>query len=48
MSILRTTIELDEALLNEAMELTPNFETKKGVIEFALRELVQRRKQKDI
>lgn len=48
MSIIRTTIELDEDLLGEAIRLAPNIDTKKGVIEFALREFVQRRKQKDI
>jgi|GEM_PF-4593700 len=30
------------------MELVPNLDTKKGVIELALRELVQKRRQKDI
>jgi Arc/MetJ family transcription regulator len=43
----RTTVELDDDLLNEACGLT-GVDTKKGVIELALRELVQKRKQKDI
>lgn len=48
MSTLRTTIELDENLLSEAQELVPNLKTKRGIIEFALQELIQKRKQKDL
>jgi len=48
MSVIRTTIELNENLLGEAMELLPDFRTKKDVVEFALHELVQRRRKKNL
>ena len=48
MNTLRTTIELDEDLLSEAQELVPNLKTKRSIIEFALQELIQKRKQKDL
>ena len=48
MSVIRTTVELDENLLNEATRLVPSLKTKKSIIEFALHELIQRRKQKDL
>ena len=43
----RTTLELDEKLLKEAYDLMPNL-TKRSVVELALIEFVQRRKQKDL
>ena len=48
MEIIRTTFDLDKALLQEAISLSPEIKTNKGVVEFALREYVQKRKQKDI
>ena len=48
MELIRTTFELDKALLKEAASLLPDIETDKDVIEFSLRELVERRKQKDL
>ena len=48
MALLRTSVELDKELFEEAFRLLPEVDTKKGVIEFALRELVEKRKKKDI
>ncbi len=45
--MLRTSIELDEELLREAMELTSK-KTKKEVVNYALKELVSRLKRKKI
>jgi len=44
---LRTSLEIDENLLNEAMELGGT-KIKKQAIENALKEFVERRKQKDL
>ena len=48
MSIVRTTIELNENLLSEAMELLPDIRTKKEVVELALHELVHSRRKKNL
>jgi Arc/MetJ family transcription regulator len=45
--MLRTNIELDENLVNEAMKLT-NKKTKKELVNYALEELVMRFKRKKI
>ena len=45
--MLRTTIELDEKLVEEAMKLT-NIKTKKEVVDFAIRELVRKVKRKPL
>jgi Arc/MetJ family transcription regulator len=45
--MLRTNIELDEDLVNEAMRLT-HARTKKELVNLALRELVNRAKRKRI
>jgi len=44
---LRTSLEIDESLLNEAMELGGT-KIKKQAIENALKEFVERRKQKNL
>ena len=46
-SLLRTSLEIDENLLNEAMVLG-NLKTKKQAIENALKEFVAKRKQKNL
>lgn len=43
----RTNIEIDEALVKEAMELT-NQKTRKAVVNFALKDLVSREKRKKL
>ena len=43
----RTNIEIDEALVKEAMELTKQ-KTKKAVVNFALKELVNKEKRKKL
>ncbi len=43
----RTNIELDEKLVSEGMKLT-NKKTKKDLVNYALAELVQRRKRKQL
>ena len=45
--MLRTNIELDEKLVNEAMKLTRR-RTKKDVVNYALEELVRKRKRKKL
>jgi len=45
--MLRTNIELDEKLVDEAMKLT-NKKTKKELVNFALQELVSKIKRKKI
>jgi len=45
--MLRTTIELDEKLVKEAMKLTRK-KTKKELVNFALKELVQKLKRKKL
>ena len=47
MNMLRTSLMLDNDLVNEAMELS-EAKTKKRVIENALVEFVERRKKKDL
>ena len=47
MNILRTSLMIDNDLVNEAMELS-DAKTKKRVIENALIEYVERRKKKDL
>jgi len=47
MNTLRTSLEINKDLLDEAISLAGEI-TKKGVIEKALREFVERRKQKDL
>lgn len=47
MDLLRTSIELDKSLLEEAMKLS-KVETKRGVIEAALAEFVERRRKKNL
>lgn len=44
---MRTNIVLDEALVAEAMELT-QAQTKRQVVELALREMVVRRRRKNV
>jgi hypothetical protein len=44
---MRTTLDLPESLLNEAMELT-HINTKTDVIKVALQNLIQREKIKDL
>ena len=44
---MRTTIDIPESLLNEAMRVT-NIRTKTDVIKEALQSLIQREKVKDI
>jgi Arc/MetJ family transcription regulator len=46
-SVHRTNIELDETLVKEAMKLT-RITTKKELINFALAELVRRKRRKKI
>ena len=43
----RTNIEIDEALVKEAMELNKQ-KTKKAVVNFALKELVNKEKRKKL
>lgn len=45
--MLRTNIELDEGLVNEAMRLT-NKKTKKEVVNYALQELVRKENRRKI
>jgi Arc/MetJ family transcription regulator len=45
--MLRTNIELDEKLVDEAMKLT-NIKTKKELVNFALKELIGKAKRKKI
>ena len=45
--MLRTNIEIDEELVNEAMQLT-HLKTKKEVVNFAIKELVQKTKKRNI
>jgi len=45
--MLRTNIELDEKLVDEAMRLTHK-KTKKELVNYALRELVSRKKRKKL
>ena len=45
--MLRTNIELDEKLVNEAMKLTHK-KTKKELVNYALEELVKRLKRKQL
>jgi len=45
--MLRTNIELDEKLVSEAMKLTRR-KTKKDVVNYALEELVRKRKRKKL
>lgn len=45
--MLRTNIELDEKLVNEAMRLTHK-KTKKELVNYALKELVSRFKRKKV
>lgn len=42
-----TNLALDDGLLNEALELG-HFKSKKDTVNTALKEFIQRRKQKDI
>lgn len=44
---MRTNIEIDDALLTEAQELAGT-RTKKATVEFALAELIRRRKAKSL
>jgi Arc/MetJ family transcription regulator len=44
---MRTNIVLDDKLVAEAMKLT-RIQTKREVVELALREMVARRKRKDV
>jgi Arc/MetJ family transcription regulator len=44
---MRTNIEIDDALMQQALNLT-GIRTKRGVVDLALRELVQRRQRKDL
>ncbi len=44
---MRTNIEIDDNLLNSAMTMT-RIKTKKGVVEYALKELVAQKKRKSI
>jgi len=43
----RTNIEMDEKLVAEAMKLT-DIKTKKGIVDYALKELVCKRKRKGL
>tara|TARA_B100001971_G_scaffold181048_1_gene177587 strand:- start:1608 stop:1850 length:243 start_codon:yes stop_codon:yes gene_type:complete len=43
----RTNIELDDALVDEAFQLT-NVRTKRELVDLALRELIKTRKRKDL
>ena len=45
--MLRTNIELDEELVNEAMKLT-QMKTKKELVNYALKELVRKVKRKNL
>lgn len=45
--MLRTNIELDEDLVNEAMKLT-HLKTKKELVNYALKELVRKVKRKSL
>lgn len=45
--MLRTNIELDEKLVNEAMKLT-HMKTKKELVNYALKELVSKVKRKNL
>ena len=47
MELMRTTLELDKNLFEEAIELA-SIKSKKGVVEMALKEFVERRKQKNL
>ena len=46
-AVMATNLEIDNDLLNEALKLGGH-RTKRGVVEEALEEYVQRRKQKEI
>ena len=43
----RTNIEIDDRLIKEGLKLT-GFHTKKKLVNFALEEIVRRKKRKDI
>jgi Arc/MetJ family transcription regulator len=45
--MLRTNIEIDEALVNEAMRLT-QLKTKKELVNYAIKELVQKARRRKI
>lgn len=45
--MLRTNIELDQELVNEAMKLT-HLKTKKELVNYALKELVRKVKRKNL
>jgi len=45
--MLRTNIELDEKLVDEALKLT-HMKTKRELVDFALRELVRKKKRKKL
>ncbi|MGI5173404.1 type II toxin-antitoxin system VapB family antitoxin [Treponema sp. OMZ 840] len=45
---MRTNIVLDEALVEEAFKYAKTIQTKKELIETALKEFVKRRKMKDL
>jgi len=44
---MRTNIDIDEKIMSEAIKLT-NIKTKKGVVEFALRELISQKKRQKL
>ena len=47
MELMRTTLELDKDLFEEAIELA-SVKSKKKVVEMALKEFVEKRKQKNL
>jgi Arc/MetJ family transcription regulator len=44
---MRTNLDIDDKLINSAMAMT-HITTKKGVVEYALKELISRKKRKSI
>ena len=44
---MRTNIEIDDGLINSAMNIT-QIKTKKGVVEYALKELIDLHKRRSI
>jgi Arc/MetJ family transcription regulator len=45
---MRTNIDIDAALLKRVMKLNPNLRTKKDIVNYALREVIETRKDRSI
>lgn len=44
---MRTNLDIDDKLLNSAMSMT-HIKTKKGIVEYALKELIAQKKRKSV